>query len=252
MRFDDRRAALSQFPLKGWWGRTEVCVNEALEKGQSTETLYGGEFKSRQKLHRQIIDEYIELALQHPTESKSVIVGGLPASGKSTYLATHCKDYAVVSPDFFKQVLIDRELVPDIEAITPLETGALCHDESSLIAREFFFELLGLGINVALDFTMNYPESVSKRVKPLKKRGYFTEAILLDIPKNVSQIRVKKRHSTGVSDFLDGEGLGGRYVPLGYIKSSAPVECFHATKGLFDKSYWYNTSGPKPTLVQSW
>lgn len=252
MRWDKKREKLSDLPLEGWWDRTEACLNDAVNQGLSTETLYGDHFNSRASIHRDILDEYIELALQHPLESKGMIIGGLPASGKSTYLSTHCKDYAVVSPDFFKEVLIDRELVPDVD-ITPLETGSLCHAESAWLAKKYFFELIELGVNVALDFTMNYPDSVVGRVKSMKGKGYFTEAILLKITKKTSIERARYRHTKGVVEFLeDGEGLGGRFVPISYIKGCTPQECFNYTKHYFHKSYVYDTAGDKPVLEYSW
>lgn len=252
MRWDDRRAKLSHLPLEGWWDRTASYVNKAINNGDSTENLYGDEFKPRQKIHRDIIDEYIELALAHPVEKRSVVIGGLPSSGKSRYLDTHCKDYAVVSPDFFKQVLVERGLVPDIDNVTPLETGSLCHMESSILAKKFFYELIQIGVNVALDFSMNYPDSVAKRVKPMKDLGYFTECILLDITKAESVKRTVDRHLCGVVEFLDGDGLGGRYVPIEYIKQCSAKECFGQARSFFHKSYLYNAGGIKPVLEASW
>lgn len=239
-------------PLEGWWDRTGTAITEALSKGMSTDHLYGEEFKSRKPIHRDIVDEYLELALQHPTGHKAVMLGGLPASGKSTFIEENYSDCAIVSPDFFKGVLIDRELVPDIETVTPLETGSLCHAESAWIAKQFFFELIELGINVAMDFTMNFPDSVVKRVKPLKANGYQTEMVLLKISKLESAKRTKKRHQIGVMSFLDGFGLGGRYVPDDYINGCTPVQCFNATKSLFHGYSIYDTSGEKPKLEKSW
>ena len=252
MRWDDRRVKLSHLPLQGWWDRTETYVNSAINQGNSTDNLYGEEFKPRAKMHRDILDEYIELALEHPVQGKAVMIGGLPSSGKSRYLATHCKDYAVVSPDFFKGVLIERGLVPDIDNVTPLETSALCHVESAWLAKKFFYELIHIGVNVALDFTMNFTDSVSSRVTAMKEQGYFTEGILLDITKSESIKRTVDRHLAGVIEFLEGEGLGGRYVPVGYIKQCTPKDCFGATKHFFHKSYLYNANGVKPVLEDSW
>jgi hypothetical protein len=252
MRWDDRRVKLSHLPLQGWWDRTESYLSSAINNGQNTDSLYGEGFGSRQAMHRDILDEYIELALQHPVEKKAVMIGGLPASGKSRYLATHCKDYAVVSSDFFKEVLIERGLVPDVDNVTPLETGALCHAESAWLAKKFFFELMELEVNIALDFTMNFPDSVSGRVQPMKKRGYFIEGILLDITKVEAKKRVVSRHLDGVINFLGGEGLGGRFVPLDYINGCTPKECFEGIKTLFHKAYRYNAKGVKPVLEGSW
>lgn len=249
---DERRTQLAQFPLQGWWERADSCLNKALKNGKATEALYGEDFKVRQALHQDIIDEYIELALQYPTDNKGVIIGGLPSSGKSLYVATHCPDYAVVSPDIFKEILIERELVPDIETVTPMETGSLCHMESSRLAKQFFFELIALGVNVVLDFTMNYSDSVVKRVTAMKDLGYFTESILMNIPKTASISRTQDRHLNGVISFLEGEGLGGRYVPIGYINNSTPDNCFVETRKWFHKSYVYDATGTKPVLDKSW
>jgi hypothetical protein len=252
MRWDDRREKLFNHPLDGWWDRTDVAIQKAINCGKSTDQIYGDEFSKRKKVHRDILDEYVELALQHPIDKKAVIIGGLPSSGKTRYLELHCPDYAVVSSDMFKEILIERELVPDIETVTPLETGALCHAESAWLAKQFFFELIQLDVNIALDSTMNYPESIANRVKPMNKRGYFTEAICLDITKDESKKRVVDRHLDGVIRFLHGEGLGGRFLPLSYIKSSTPRQCFDLTKFLFQKSYLYNAAGVKPVLEGSW
>jgi len=252
MRWDDRREKLSSLPLVGWWDRTEFALQAAFNAGKSTDSIYGEEFQGRQKIHRHILDEQIELALQHPTDKQSVIIGGLPSSGKTRYLDLHCPDYAVVSSDLFKQILIERDLVPDVENVTPLETGSLCHNESAWLAKKFLFELIELGVNIAVDMTLNYPDSVAGRVKAMKQRGYFTELIFLDITKTESKKRVVDRHLDGVINFLDGQGLGGRFVPLKYINASTSKDCFDCTRNLFHKSYHFNANGVKPVLQEKW
>lgn len=238
MDWETKRKALSGIPMDGWWDRSESILNRCIQKGLTTDSWSSEDWcGDRTALRKTLVQKYLDLYSYVPTERRAVITGGFPGSGKTWIL--HSRGYnqafAIVDADMMKAEIIAAGRAPDVEKLTPLEVGVLCHVESTAIAKALFFALVGQGKNVVWDFTMSNAEAVSGRLQSLVRENYRTKSLFVDTPYDVAVKRVKERHQQGVEAFLAGEGMGGRFVPLGVINPGAPRSVFTGTMRMFEQ-----------------
>lgn len=206
-------------------------VTLLLNENQDTESLYfdkgTNEYtKKRQKLHRDILDEFHEKYNEIPSEGKSIFSAGLPGAGKTTVLnmlddgedGVNASNYATVSSDDFKEVFASRGMVPKVEGLTPMESSTLVHKESSHLADVFLKELSDKQKNVIYDFTCRDYNSTTRRMNVLRDSGYEEkdmQFVFVDIPMNEAEERAIGRYSYGLNEGIEskGEHDGGRYLP---------------------------------------
>lgn len=187
----------------------------------------------RTEQHRKIIEDVLA---EHPkvkAEKKAVMTGGLGGSGKGTIMSgkfapVNTDEYITVDPDEMKAELLKRGMGPDIPGLLPMEQANFIHEESSDLANMLHEVAMKKGLNVILDTTMASDKSVDKKIKKFEQNGYNDiHGVFTDVPVNVSVASALGRHRGGVDRFRAGAedkggDLGGRYVPPGYIKKSAP------------------------------
>jgi hypothetical protein len=219
----------------------------------------------RNKIHARIVaDEYAKVA-EVPCDRQAIVAGGLGGAGKTTVLGEHAgidrSKFLTINPDDFKETLAKEGLIEDIAGLTPMETTALAHDESSAIAKRLAVLAMADGKNIIWDITLSSKDSGTGRVQELRAAGYeYIKGIFVDIPIDTSLARSEARHRRGHEQFLDGHGFGGRYVPPEVIKRQADKDygtanrrTFEALKNSLDDWVIYDNSvdGRPPVLIDS-
>ena len=248
----------------------ESTVREAIERGESTDVKYTlnpertiWDF-DRAEVHQQILDELYSAAADVPNDGQAIIAGGLGGAGKSTTLEDHAgidrSKYLTINPDDIKEALGRRGMIPDLEGLAPMERSALVHEESSQIAGALADRAYADRKNVIWDITMSSKSSVAKRIQQLRDAGYDIEGVFVHIPVEKSVERAEARHRQGLEDYRNGEGLGGRYVPLDIIRANADPTWGSVNRGVFEelkpqfdrwRIYDNSVDGRDPVLLES-
>lgn len=191
--------------------------------------------EERQALHEEMWTELIGQieAAGIPKERDALALGGLPGAGKSFTLkpGEAASEFGVVSwepepgnpppagathvsinPDIIKEILIQKgALPPGIHPdLKPMEQVNFIHEESSELSKLFVQMLSDEGYNIVLDNTMEKPDGMIKRMKPLAEAGYKFRGLFVDIPVSESRESARKRYERGMAT-----ELGGRFVPSG-------------------------------------
>jgi hypothetical protein len=246
----------------------EDRIGAALKSGKATDAVYGVDVDrgvwsaERAKVHKEIVNDlYRREAAGVPNEGKAVIAGGLGGAGKSTVLKGHAgvdtSRYLTLNPDDVKEEMAKRGMIPKVEGLSPMESSALIHEESSHITNLLAKRAYGEKKNVIWDITMASKGSVQRRINELRQSGYDDlSAVFVDIPVETSVERALSRHRRGAELFQTGKGLGGRYVPPSIIRkntsstsSSANRQVFDDLRGQFDTWSLYDNSGAAPKRV---
>lgn len=225
---------------------------------------------ARTALHNQIILDVLKQHSAIPRDHRAVMSGGLPGSGKGHVLANHAgfpkNQFMAIDPDEMKKELIKRGLAPKIKGLSPLETAALIHEESSHLAKRLANVATRRGINVIIDGTMADEAKTTKTAQTLKDRGYDVQGVFVHVPLAVSKQSALNRHRHGLENARSGkDSMGGRLVPEDYIEGSRAPEgseheaknenTFHALrrKGIFSRTQAFDNSrlleGVAPKLI---
>jgi len=166
----------------------------------------GQYYPERQKLHRKIIDSFKkDLICIQNDEPIAILMGGSPASGKSTFL----RKYA---PYLLKEEILKVD-ADEIRAKLPEYKGwnaTSTHLETKDIVNTLLSDRT-IGIpckyDVIYDGTMNSTKSYLPLIELLKKLGYKIFIVYID---KVAEETVKKRA-------LERYKKSGRFVPMAVI-----------------------------------
>lgn len=184
----------------------------------------------REALHQQLVENYMQKYANIPNDRQALISGGLPGAGKTSSLTNpELKDavgvdtsnYMPLNSDDFKEQLAQSGNFVQADSLSPMEHAAFLHNEASIVADMVQERALSEGKNVLLDITMNSQNSIDSRITELESRGYKVRGAFVDVDPTTAAQRAFERYSRGVLDYLQGKGLGGRYVPADIIKSKA-------------------------------
>lgn len=245
----------------------EAKVAEALRGGKSTDAQHAIDVDrgiwspERAKIHGAIVEQLYEKAREVPSEGKAVIAGGLGGAGKSTVLGKHAhidsSKYLTLNPDDMKEEIVNRGLAPTVEGLSPMESAALIHEESSHITNLLAKRAYADKKNVIWDITMASKKSTQRRVEEMRAAGYDDlTAVFVDIPVETSVTRALGRHRRGMEKYRNGIGFGGRYVPPALIRKNAVAGRSSANRVTFDGlhaefDHWslYDNSGSSPKLI---
>ena len=221
----------------------ESAVNAALADGRSSAAQYTvrGEgqvwLPERAAAHREVIEALWSRGRDAPNEGKALLSGGLGGAGKSTVLqrVVDPKDYLTINSDDVKVEMAARGMIPEIAGLTPMESVALVHEESSYLANLLAARAYAERKNVLWDITMGSPGGTTARIADLKQAGYTEiNAVFVDIPVETSVSRALARHRRGLEAHRNGEGLGGRFVPPQVIRSHAAPDASSVNRKVFD------------------
>jgi predicted kinase len=218
------------------WAEHVVEVRDKLEKahsdGLATDHVYTIDpdreqwTSERDKVHGEIVRYFYDRAAEVPCEHRAIVAGGLGGAGKTTVLTEQAEinlaEYLTINPDNIKEELARRNLIPNIEGLSPMEAADLVHEEASAIAKQLARLAQSDGRNVIWDITMSSLESTQRRIDSLRSAGYSNvDGFFVDIPLETSVRRTQFRHREGHEKYRLGEGSGGRYVPPEVIREQA-------------------------------
>lgn len=250
----------------------EAKLAAAFSDGQATDVVHtvGHDGQSwtpeRARLHNEIINEMWQTGgASVPTEGRAVLAGGLGGAGKSTvlkgYAGIDATQYFTINSDHVKEAMAEKDMIPTVEGLSPMESVALVHEESSYIANLLAARAYANNTNVVWDMTMANRDSTEARLKELRGAGYTDiSGVFVDIPVETSVERALSRHREGMEKQAAGDGYGGRYVPPSVIRantsetaSSKNRENFDALQGDFTSWVIYDNSvaGREPQKVGS-
>lgn len=171
--------------------------------------------EDRQRLHQQIVDDFVERAKSVPHDGRVLVLGGLPGAGKSTARGTLDFDSVTIDPDEIKSTLLDNSVIP--KKLKKWEAAALVHEESSYVSSKVAHALSATRANVTLDITMSTERSVKTRLAEFQEDGYKVKGAFVDVSIETSKTRVIARFAD-----LAGTKEGGRYVPEHVVDAQAP------------------------------
>jgi predicted ABC-type ATPase len=174
----------------------------------------------------------------------AVVLGGGPASGKSSVLSSSAEDNVVlIDVDKIRTYLPEqREGVAAKDAAVSGRT----HEESSEIANRVMKEAAAGGYNLMLDGTGDSSiEKLEKKVNAMKAGGAKVTAKYASLPTDMAVDLMMKRGAKT-----------GRYVPESFLRAThaAVSRVFPEAmaKGLFDDAQLFDTTiNGKPQLVAS-
>jgi predicted ABC-type ATPase len=238
-------AEMSYEEYADYTARLKGRLDKAVADGMETDKMFtlNGDgvtyLPERAARHKEIVDELYEKYASVPNEGKTVIAGGLGGAGKSTVLQNFAgipqDQYATINPDDIKEVMAEKDMIPQVEGVSPLEASTLVHEESGLIANMLAKRLYRERKNIIWDITMSRRSSVEKRLKEMRQSGYSDfRAVFVDIPVETSVERALARHRRGVAAYSAGRGHGGRYVPPEVIRANASATTSSANREVFD------------------
>lgn len=203
----------------------------------------------REKLHADLVDKVFEghKPVQEGEEKKFFILGGGPASGKSslTNPKTH-KNFGVPSIEEQATVNADdmKEQLPEYNIKNRDAAANFCHEESSALAKRAMQAGFDNGYNMTLDGTGDGSlKSLRSKIQAAREKGYKVEGAYVTVPTDMAVERAIKRGKKK-----------GRVVPEEQIRRTHRdvSRIFPQVASEFDHVTLYDTSGPygsKPTLI---
>lgn len=194
---------------------------------------------SRRRLHTRLLEEARDAAPDVELQRRAIVLAGPPGAGKSTVLADVLGErrgkYLVIDADEFKRSLLreaqadgsyDQWLVPDAirereaqgERFYPLELASLVHEESSYLAKSLRGDAIATGDNIVIDTVLSDRGDALALGRRLYEAGYDVDVIDVEVPFELSEERIRSRWEQAYTAALEGDDLGGRWVPSEYAR----------------------------------
>ena len=207
--------------------------------------------EERAYLHQQIINQVTE-GVPQSSDPTFYMLGGGPASGKSTFLNSGVTD----TPDKANAVHVNAD---DIKAMLPenprmvnggdadfFNAASFSHEESSMLAKRVQERAIENKQNIVLDGTGDSAiNKLASKVESARQNGYKVNGVYVSVPTEVAWSRSVQR----------ALGASKRYVPKAVVEETHRAVSGTLRQavegGLFNKiSLWDNT-GSAPKLVGS-
>ena len=152
----------------------------------------------REQLHKDIIDQKLEGKVPVEGQATMTMLGGGPASGKSSVMSTKNVDEhtVVVDPDDMKKSLPGyNEMAKQTD-----KAAGFYHEESSALAKRFSETAYSENYDVIYDGTGNGSiKSVEKKINAAKEQGYRVDAKYVTIDTEEAVRRNQKRYDDAVA-----------------------------------------------------
>lgn len=197
----------------------------------------------REALHKEIIDNKLEGKEPVEGQATMTMLGGGPASGKSSVMSTKAEDIdkntVVVDPDDMKKQL---PMYNEMAKVNP-NTASYYHEESSALAKRFAETSFTENYNVIYDGTGDGSvNSVMKKVNQAKENGYRVEGKYVTIDTDEAVARNRQRYEDALA-----KGESPRLVPEQYVRDTHRdvTDILVATAPSFDYTELWDNSGGK-------
>lgn len=174
-------------------------VDSELKKYRTTTTadLYrvNGEWtESREKLHKQIINNFFQGKESGQKNPTATILAGGAGSGKTyvyqKFYGKIDKNSVYINSDDIKQQLpeYDKYIKKDY-----ISAAHKVHEESSYISKLLINEAIENKYHVTIDTTLSNMTKAKKLIADLKKQGYDIKLVFVDVPPNKAAYSAQKR-----------------------------------------------------------
>lgn len=238
---DTRRAgtgrSLSYKEVENFKGGSAAPYLVSDGKGGTTFTA------ERQALHEEIINKALE-GVPKSDDPTLHLLGGGPASGKSTMLSSGRVDVPVGREAV--QINADdvKEQIPDYAAMVKSgdpRAAMFSHEESSYVAKEIQARAYANGQNVVLDGTGNSSiESLQGKIDTAHSYGYKVVGNYATVPSDIAVERANSRAART-----------GRVVPESVVREihASVSTVFPQAASQFDKVNLWDNTGRSPVLL---
>ncbi|MBF4621839.1 zeta toxin family protein [Clavibacter sp. VKM Ac-2542] len=195
----------------------------------------GGEPTSnRRRLHERLLREAMDSAANDGAGKRAILLAGPPGAGKSTarasVLGAASREFITIDADEFKTRLLDEAVAegsydswikPPVvaeretagERFHPMELSSLVHTESADLADRLRRRALSQGRDVVIDTVLSSDTKARQIMGELERAGYDVQVVDVEVPREVSEERIRQRWQEGNERAERGDGLGGRWVP---------------------------------------
>ncbi|WP_434172800.1 zeta toxin family protein [Clavibacter michiganensis] len=189
---------------------------------------------ARAVMHERLLSDAEASVPELGAHRRAVVLAGPPGAGKTSTrertLGDAATGFLIIDADEFKKRLLKeaiadksyeswikpaavRELEAAGERFHPMELSSLLHTESSFLADEQRARALRGGKNVVLDTVLSSDTKARQIMGELERAGYDVQVVDVEVPREVSEERIRQRWREGNEAAEKGEGLGGRWVP---------------------------------------
>lgn len=165
---------------------------------------------------------------------RAILLAGPPGAGKSTarasVLGAASHEFVTIDADEFKSRLLSesvadgsyeswikpaavRERESAGERFHPMELSSLVHTESADLADRLRRRAVSQGRDVVIDTVLSSDTKARQIMGELERAGYDVQVIDVEVPREVSEERIRTRWREGNERAEKGDGLGGRWVP---------------------------------------
>lgn len=197
----------------------------------------------REAVHQDIIDEKLEGKVPVDGQATMTMLGGGPASGKSSVMSTSDGDIdehtVVVDPDDMKKRLPNYATMANWDE----NAASYYHEESSALAKRFAGVAFSENYDVIYDGTGDGSvNSVMKKINQARENGYRVEGKYVTIDTEDAVARNKKRYQDAVD-----KGVPARLVPEEYVRDTHRdvTDILGVTAPSFDVGELWDNRGSK-------
>lgn len=206
---------------------------------QNCSTKQGKIKRQCENYHSRILKEQFKGVSSDRKDPDLYIMGGLPASGKTTVLRRFVPEKTVViDNDFYKDKLAVKFKSPSKKY--KLIHAGLLHNEGDVLTKKAIKRAIKQRKNVTLDMTFGNLEKGKKYIKRFKKAGYDIHYLGTQKYPHITMNHMAKR-------FVEK----GRYVPLSYVEEKGNKISTNSWKArkYADSYIIYETNTYKPKFV---